>query len=366
MKYLSEFRDQKIISSLIQELEHTVASPLRIMEVCGTHTMAIFRHGLRSILPEEVVLVSGPGCPVCVTDTSHIDAFVDVAQTSGVRVAIFGDLYRVPGSHGSLAQAQAEGATVNIVYSPMDALSLAMDHPDELLVFLSVGFETTTPLVAATIGEAKRLEVENFAVFSAHKVMPPALDALLGDPDLVLDGLLCPGHVSTIIGADAYLPLAEKFALSCVVAGFEPVDVIQAILMLIRQVTEKRSEVENAYARAVTREGNLRARKMMDDVFQPVDCRWRGLGMIPASGMAIRQEFARFDAQKRLQIVLKDTDEPKGCLCGEILKGKNSPDECPLFATRCTPLTAVGPCMVSSEGTCAAFYRFGAENNSDM
>lgn len=359
MKYLSEYRDKNLITPLLAEVQRSVTRPLRIMEVCGTHTMAIFRHGLRSVLPKELELISGPGCPVCVTASAHIDGFLDVAARDGVRVAIFGDLYRVPGSNGSLATAQSMGAAVEIVYSPMDALKMAGDHPDEMIVFLAVGFETTIPLVAATILEAERQGVENFAVFSSHKIMPPALDALLGDPDLRLDGLLCPGHVSTIIGAAAYEPVARNFGISCVVAGFEPVDVLQAVIMIARQVAEQRVEVENAYGRAVSWQGNLRAQKLIDQVFEPVDSSWRGLGVIKQSGMAIRQSFARFDAEKRFDIQLAGSAEPKGCLCGEILKGKKTPVDCPLFKGRCSPLNPVGPCMVSNEGTCAAFYRYG-------
>ena len=359
MKYLSEYRDKKLVAPLIEEVHRLVTAPLRIMEVCGTHTMAIFRHGLRSILPGQIELISGPGCPVCVTSSAHIDGFLQVAAMKGVRVAIFGDLFRIPGSHGSLAQAQADGAKVEVVYSPMDALSLAQKHPDEMVAFLSVGFETTIPLVAATILEAQRQQIDNFAVFSAHKTMPHALNVLLGDPELRLDGLLCPGHVSTIIGAAAYEPLAENFGISCVVAGFEPVDVLQGILMIARQVRENRTEVENGYVRAVNWQGNPRALKLMHQVFEPVDCQWRGLGIIKQSGMAIRDEFNGFNAEKRFSITLTETPEPKGCLCGEILKGKKSPIDCPLFKGRCTPLNPVGPCMVSSEGTCAAFYKYG-------
>ncbi|MBI5556536.1 MAG: hydrogenase formation protein HypD [Deltaproteobacteria bacterium] len=358
MKYVSEFRDKKFIVPLVAELRRIIDRPLRIMEVCGTHTMAIFRHGLRAILPEELELISGPGCPVCVTSAAHIDAFIDIAARDGVRVAIFGDLFRVPGASGSLARAQSMGARVEIVYSPMDALTLAEKYPGEEVVFLSVGFETTIPLVAATILEAERRELDNFTVFSAHKIMPPALAALLDDPELRLDGLLCPGHVSTIIGAAAYAPLAENYGLSCVVAGFEPVDILQAVILLAKQAREKRSVVENGYARAVSWQGNPRARKLMSDVFAPVDCQWRGLGVIPASGMAIRERYGCFDAEKRFAIRLTEAPEPKGCLCGQILKGKKNPADCPLFAGRCTPLAPVGPCMVSSEGTCAAYYRY--------
>lgn len=359
MKYVSEFRDRELILPLQEELRRLGDIPVRIMEVCGTHTMAIFKHGLRAVLPESIQLISGPGCPVCVTDSSHIDGFVEVAGRPEVRVAIFGDLFRVPGSRGSLARAQAEGARVDVVYSPIDALEIARKDPETMVVFLAVGFETTIPLVAATVLEAKRQKIDNFTIFSAHKIMPPALTALLSDPELEIDGLLCPGHVSTIIGAAAYEPLARDYHLACVVAGFEPLDVLKALIMIVKQAKEKRAEVENGYGRAVSWQGNERARKMMHEVFTPVDAGWRGMGVIGGSGMALREEFARFDAEKRLGITLAQAREPRGCLCGAILKGQKIPTDCPLFGRRCTPLEPVGPCMVSSEGTCAAYYRYG-------
>ncbi|MBU1137959.1 MAG: hydrogenase formation protein HypD [Proteobacteria bacterium] len=360
MKYLDEFRDQTLAAPLLDELRRSVTRPFRIMEVCGTHTMAIFRNGLRSLLPEGLELISGPGCPVCVTSASHIDAILSMAEQPKVRIALFGDLFRVPGSNGlSLAHASSQGAKVDIVYSPMDSLELAKRHPDELIIFLGVGFETTTPGIAATIMAAQNNNVDNFAVFSTHKVMPPPLMALLNDPELQIDGLLCPGHVSTIIGAGAYQPLVEEYGLACVVGGFEPADILQALIMLARQVGQGEARVENAYTRAVRWEGNARAQQMVSKIFEPVDTEWRGLGTIPLSGLAIRDSYAQFDAEKRLDIKLIPAEEPRGCRCGEILKGKQRPPQCPLFGTRCTPGNPVGPCMVSSEGTCAAFYKYG-------
>ncbi len=359
MKYLDEFRDRSLGAPLLDRLAGSVKKPMRIMEVCGTHTMAVFRHGLRSVLPPEVTLVSGPGCPVCVTSAGHIDAFIEMADFPKTRLAVFGDLFRVPGSNGSLAEASSEGAKVDVVYSPMDALALAEKHPDELLVFLGVGFETTTPTVAATIMAAKLRKIDNFVVFSTQKVMPPPLHALLSDPDLQIDGLLCPGHVSSIIGAEAYLELAENYKLPCVVAGFEVADILQALILLARQVATGRSEVENAYTRVVSWQGNPRARKVVDEVFEPLDTPWRGLGIIEKSGLAIRKEYQEFDAEKRLNLTIRDVPEPKGCLCGQILKGICTPPECPLYGSRCTTANPVGPCMVSSEGTCAAYYKYG-------
>lgn len=361
MKYVDEFRDSSLAKPLLEELKRSYTKPLRVMEVCGSHTMAIFRNGIRSILPEGFELVSGPGCPVCVTSAPHMDAFIQMADMVNVRVAIFGDLFRVPGTTGSLANASSRGAKVDIVYSPMDALELAINNPDETVVFLGVGFETTTPGIAATILAAEVRNVKNFCVFSTHKVMPPPLEALLDDPNLKIDGLLCPGHVSSIIGAGAYQPLVDKYGLACVVAGFETTDLLNGLILLARQMGTGQMKVENTYPRAVTWEGNPRARQMVEKIFTPVDMEWRGLGVIPGSGLGIREEYSNFDAERRFDIVLPEAEEAKGCLCGEILKGINTPKECPLFDTRCTPANPIGPCMVSSEGTCAAYHKYGRD-----
>ena len=361
MKHLDEYRDLELVKPLVEELQRAVTKPLRVMEVCGSHTMAIFRNGLRTVLPEGMELVSGPGCPVCVTSAPHMDAFIGMADRPGVRVAIFGDLFRVPGSNGSLANASSRGAKIDIVYSPMDALEIAKQHPDQLMVFLGVGFETTTPGIAATIMAAKVQNVKNFVVFSTQKTMPPPLIALLDDPELKIDGLLCPGHVSSIIGAGAYEPLAKKYGLACVVAGFETADLVKGLIMLARQVATGDIKVENVYPRVVSWEGNPRAQKMVDEIFEPADMEWRGLGVIPGSGLKIRDKYSDFDAEVRLDIKLPPSQEAKGCMCGQILKGINTPKDCPLFAKRCTPASPIGPCMVSSEGTCAAYHKYGQD-----
>jgi hydrogenase expression/formation protein HypD len=361
MKYVDEYRDSSLAKPLVEELQTAVTKPLRIMEVCGSHTMAIFRNGLRSILPKGMELVSGPGCPVCVTSASHMDAFISMAALPNVRVTIFGDLFRVPGSDKSLAEASSQGAKVDIVYSPMDALELAVQNPSELVVFLGVGFETTTPGIGATILAANNRNIDNFVVFSTQKVMPAPMEALLSDPALQIDGLLCPGHVSSIIGAGAWEPLAKKYNLACVVGGFETADLLKGLIMLARQVGNNDIKVENVYPRAVAWEGNRRAKEMVEEIFEPTDMDWRGLGRIPLSGLKIRNKYARFDAEVRLNITLPESCEPKGCLCGNILKGMNNPRECPLFDTRCSPATPIGPCMVSSEGTCAAYHKYGRE-----
>jgi hydrogenase expression/formation protein HypD len=357
---LSEaFRDRELAARLTGNIHDVVSRPVRLMEVCGTHTMAIFRHGIRSLLPETVELISGPGCPVCVTSAGDIDQIIELAANSGVILATFGDLLRVPGSQGkNLAEARAEGAGVEIVYSPSDALDIAR-NTDRQVVFPAIGFETTIPVIAACVLEAKTRGIDNFRLLVTHKVVPPALDTLLADPKLAVDGLLCPGHVSAIIGALAYEPLAERYAVPCVVAGFEPLDILSAIYLLVRQIREEKAVVENAYGRVVSDAGNVRALQMIDRVFEPCDARWRGLGEIAGSGLTLRQEFHEYDARTYFGLSSVVVPEPKGCRCGEILTGKVNPRQCPLFNTRCTPTHPVGPCMVSSEGTCAAYSRYG-------
>lgn len=360
MKHVDEYRDSRLVKPLVEELKKSLSKPVRLMEVCGTHTMAIFRNGIRSILPEGMEIVSGPGCPVCVTSASHMDAFIAMAEIPGVRVAIFGDLFRVPGSHGSLSHAAARGAQVDVVYSSMDALELARNNPEDMVVFLGVGFETTTPGIAATILAAHRENIDNFCVFSTQKVIPGPLMALLQDPQLNINGLLCPGHVSAIIGAGAYQPFVDQ-GLACVVAGFEPADLVNGLISLAKQVESGTPKVENIYPRVVSWEGNKRALAMVDEVFEPAAMEWRGLGAIEGSGLSIKENYSRYDAQKRFDIELVPTEEPKGCLCGEVLKGQTIPPHCPLFGTRCSPSTPIGPCMVSSEGTCAAYYKYGQD-----
>jgi len=361
MKYLDEYRDIELAKPLVAELRNSVTKPVRIMEVCGSHTMSIFRNGLRAILPEGMELISGPGCPVCVTSASHMDAFISIADRPGVRLAIFGDLFRVPGSKGSLATASSRGAKVDIVYSPMDGLEIAKNNPGELVIFLGVGFETTTPGIAATLLAAKNQNVDNFVLFSTQKTMIAPMTALFSDPGLKIDGLLCPGHVSSIIGAGAWEPLVDEFGLACVVGGFETTDLLKSLILLARQVGKNSPKVENNYPRAVSWEANLRATKMVEEIFEPADMLWRGLGMLPDSGLTIREKYADFDAEVQLDIDPVEIREPEGCICGEILKGMHTPVECPLFETRCTPGNPIGPCMVSSEGTCAAYHKYGQD-----
>jgi len=358
VELLQAYREKDIVNRLLEELGRKVSRPMRIMEVCGTHTMSIFRSGLRSILPTEIELLSGPGCPVCVTPQRQIDLFISIARKPNVRIATFGDLMRIPGATGSLAQARADGAKIEVVYSPIEALDLALAYPDELVVFLGIGFETTAPGVAATILAARSKGIANFSILCAHKTMPRALDALLAHPDQSVDGLLCPGHVSAIIGSRPYDVIAQKYSIPCVITGFEPVDIVMGLVHLATLIGEKRFEVINAYQRVVAREGNVNAQAVMKRVFEPVDSEWRGLGTIAGSGLALRDEWRDFDVLNRLDVEVPKSGDPVGCKCGEVLLGKMNPTQCPLFGKRCTPVSPVGPCMVSSEGTCAAYYQY--------
>ena len=354
----SAFKDPKLARGLIETIHRLAPEHATLMEVCGTHTVAIARNGIRDLMPEGLRLASGPGCPVCVTCNRDIDTVIALARIPNVTITTFGDMTRVPGSTSSLLAEQAAGRSVEIVYSPLDALAFAKAHPEREVVFVGVGFETTTPLVAMAIKRAKAMGLSNFTVFAAHKNMPGALELLVGDPTLELDALILPGHVSTIIGAEPYRFLAEKYGIPGVITGFEPVDVLQGIAMLVRQLHEGRAEIEIAYARGVMPEGNPVALAAIDEVFETCTATWRGLGDIPGSGYRIRDEFANFDAVRRFEPDVEPTRDPKGCRCGDVLRARIAPNECPLFRTVCTPENPVGPCMVSSEGSCAAHYRY--------
>jgi len=343
---------------IARRIEALPDRPVRLMEVCGTHTVAIHRAGLRGLLPPRLRLVSGPGCPVCVTPQTYVDALIELAARPGVRVATYGDMIRVPGRSTTLERAMARGARVSVVYSIMEALSLARQAPAEQVVFAGVGFETTAPATAVGLKLAADERLANFTVLSAHKLIIPAMTALLESGDLAIDGFLCPGHVSVIIGADAYKPLAARFARPCVVAGFEAEEILRAIDLLVAQLADGRAEVENAYARVVTAEGNHRAWALIEETFEPADTPWRGLGTIPGSGLAIRAELAHLDAARRFGLEITAREDDHGCRCGEVIRGAIEPPECPLFARACTPASPVGPCMVSREGNCQACYKY--------
>ena len=355
---LSQFKDPKLARGLIDSISALAPDEATLMEVCGTHTVAIARNGIRALMPEGTRLASGPGCPVCVTSNHDIDTVIALARVENVTIATFGDMTRVPGSTSSLLKEQAAGRSIQIVYSPLDALKLAQDNPEREIVFVGVGFETTTPLVAMSIKRAKAMGLKNFSVFAAHKNMPGALETIVNDPELKVDALILPGHVSTIIGMEPYRFLAEKYGIAGVITGFEPVDVLQGIAMIMRQLHEGRAEIEIAYARGVMAEGNPTAMAAIDEVFETCPAIWRGLGEIPDSGYRIRPEFAEFDAVLRFDPEIEPTQDPKGCRCGDVLRGIMAPNECPLFRKVCSPENPVGPCMVSSEGSCAAYYRY--------
>ena len=358
MKHSEEYRDAGLSRQIADRIRTVSRRPVRLMEVCGTHTVSIFRSGIRSVLPESIALLSGPGCPVCVTDQRDIDAFIHLARLENTLIATFGDLMRVPGSGSSLLMEQTESRNIRMVYSTTDALELAGKYPDTNVIFLGVGFETTAPTIAASIISARQMGLNNYLVYPAHKTVPPALDALMNTENVKIDGFLLPGHVSVIIGTDGYASFFDKYHLPCAVAGFEPTDILQAILCLTDQIETGKPQLVNCYSRAVTAEGNPKARSIMNEVFEPCDAAWRGIGVIPGSGLRIRDEYAAFDATKKFEIPVIETLPPKGCRCGDILIGKLTPPQCPLFKTVCTPVDPVGPCMVSSEGTCAAYYKY--------
>lgn len=363
MKYIDGFRDPAVAAGIRARLDAVAAGlqawnrPVNIMEVCGSHTMAIARYGIRDILPKNVTLISGPGCPVCVTPTSYIDTAITLAER-GVIVVSFGDMIAVPGSSSSLAGCRACGGTVEIGYSPMRAIELAEAHPDREVVFLAIGFETTTAPVVAMLELAIRRGLRNLSLLTAFKLVPPALTALLSDPEIRIDAFLCPAHVSAIIGADAYKPFVETWKVPCVVAGFEPLDILYGILGILEQAARGEATVSNLYARVVTAQGNVHAQSLMAKYLEPVDAAWRGIGVIPASGLGLRPEFADYDAGRRHGVTVGLGAENPACACGEVLKGKQRPPDCPLFGAACTPDHPVGPCMVSSEGTCAAYFKY--------
>ena len=361
MRFVDEYRDPAAARALVARITELAGDDhYKFMEVCGGHTHTIYRHGIEHLLPTSVELVHGPGCPVCVIPMGRIDAAIAVAQAPGVIFTSFGDMMRVPGSKGSLLGAKAQGADVRIVYSPLDALRVAADNPERPVVFFAVGFETTAPSTAATVLKARQDVVMNFSVFSNHVTIVPPIRAILESPDLRLDGFIGPGHVSTVVGQRPYRFVPEEFGKPFVTAGFEPLDILQAIAMLLTQIGEGRCCVENQYTRCVSEAGNPRALAILNDVFEVrPHFEWRGLGFIPESALKLRQEFAKWDAELRFDVPGVRVADPKACQCGEVLKGAIKPWECKVFGTACTPEHAIGTCMVSPEGACAAYYNYG-------
>ena len=363
MDISSSFHDPALCRALLDRLSRELEAlgrPVRFMEVCGTHTVSLFRSGLRSLLPEGLEHLSGPGCPVCVTHDSEVAAFLRAAEKPNVVVATFGDLLRVPGPDGrSLTHAMAEGARVQVVYSPLDAVRLAAEHPADTVVFPSVGFETTAPVIAGAVMAARKANVTNFRIIACNKLVPPAMRALLeGEEKSRVDAFLLPGHVAVVLGLEPFAFLAREYGRPAVVGGFEPADILSALCLMVEMLRENRPRVGNAYRRAVSAEGGPQARRIMDTVFTVTDARWRGLGRIPQSGLALRDEWRDFDAMESLGLEFEETGHIPGCRCGDILRGALTPDRCPLFGRVCTPQNPTGPCMVSTEGSCAAWFRY--------
>ncbi|PWC23025.1 hydrogenase formation protein HypD [Brenneria roseae subsp. roseae] len=369
MQYVDEFRDPELAKALLQRIRALVADmprlrerPLQLMEVCGGHTHAIFKFGLDRLLPPEIEFVHGPGCPVCVLPMGRIDACLEIAAHPEVIFCTFGDAMRVPGRNGSLQDARRHGADVRMVYSPLDALLLAEKNPDRQVVFFGLGFETTMPSTALTLQQVKRRNITNFTLFCQHITIVPTLRSLLMQPDLRIDGFLAPGHVSMVIGAYPYQALCDRFHKPFVVTGFEPLDILQALLMLVSQIHAERCEVENQYRRIVPDSGNQLAQQAMDEVFETkASSEWRGLGEIADSGMQLRAAYADFDAERRFNPRQQCVADEPGSRCGDVLTGRCKPADCPLFAKRCTPQNAIGALMVSSEGACAAYYQYRRE-----
>lgn len=356
---LNKFRDPDLAGRILDRIKGKAGGRITLMEVCGTHTVAISRMGLRELLAGCIDLRSGPGCPVCVTDAGDIDRMIACAGIPNVILATFGDMMRVPGSSSTLMREKAGGSDIRVVYSPLDAVQIARDNPGKEVVFLGVGFETTVPVVALALEQAEKHRVANFSVFSAHKLTPPALEALVQSGEVNISGFICPGHVSTVIGRRGWDFLGRDYGVPAVIAGFEPVDLLGALEMLVDMVMAGEGRVVNGYKRAVREGGNPAARSLTDKYFTAAEARWRGIGLIPASGLRLKEEYQQYNVEKRFPASVDPALPPRGCACGDVLRGKIIPPECGLFGGACTPEKPAGPCMVSGEGACAAYYSYG-------
>ena len=361
MKFITEFRRPELAEGLISQIHQKSKTPVRFMEFCGGHTVTIFRYGIRQVLPKTVEMVSGPGCPVCVTANADLDKAIALSQIPDVIITTFGDMIKVPGSRSSLQKAKASGADVRVVYSTTNALEIAEENPAESVIFLGIGFETTAPTIAASILQAEERGIKNYYILSMHKLCPPVNRTLLDSGEVKLHGLICPGHVSTIIGSHPWEFIARDYGIPCVVSGFEPLDILQCVDMLVAQVENGESKVEIAYRRGVRPEGNREALKLMEQVFETCPAEWRGVGEVADSGLKLRKEYQAFDAELAFDIEPGPAYEPVGCICGDILRGVKTPADCRLFGKACTPEYPVGPCMVSSEGSCSAYYLYGGD-----
>ncbi|WBW95807.1 hydrogenase formation protein HypD [Oceanirhabdus sp. W0125-5] len=360
MKYVKEFRDPELVKKMLEKICKHVEKDVVIMEVCGTHTMSIFRSGIKELLPENIKLVSGPGCPVCVTSQGYIDTVIDLSQRKDIIITTFGDMLKVPGNKSSLQREKALGRDIRIVYSPLDAVKIAKENPAKEVIFLAVGFETTAPAIALSIKIAERERVENYSILQSIKTMPRTMNALVLEKDIKIDGFLCPGHVSTVIGVKPYEFLAKEFGVPAVVAGFESGDIIIGLYNLIEMINNNINEVRNTYGRIVNYNGNDKAIKIMDEIFDVTDSNWRGLGKLEGTGLRLKKKYSLYDTESKLKIRLSEDKPLKGCICSEILKGKKNPLDCKLFSKVCNPMNPVGACMVSEEGTCSAYYKYGS------
>ncbi|MBN1596850.1 MAG: hydrogenase formation protein HypD [Bacteroidales bacterium] len=360
MNLINAFRDKKLVEQLVTRIHNITKQNIRIMEVCGGHTMAIRRYGIHTLLPTQIELLSGPGCPVCVTGQYYIDKAIAYARQPDVILTTYGDLLRVPGSYSSLDHEKAKGADVRLVYSTSEVLEIARKNPERKIIFAAIGFETTIPGTAIAVLNAQKEKINNFFIISAHKVMPPAMSALL-EEGIPIDGYIGPGHVCTVAGSKLFKPLTEEFKVPVVISGFEPVDLLQSVLLLTEHIQKKDYGVFIQYKRLVTEEGNLKAQKIIEEVFEPCEQNWRGIGTIPDSGLKLRSKYAKFDADIVLPVEVETGTEPKGCICGQVLKGLKKPTNCALFGKTCTPVHPVGACMVSSEGSCNAYFQYQTE-----
>lgn len=358
MKYVKEFRNPNLVKNILKRISADVKSEIIIMEVCGTHTMSIFRSGIKDLLPSNIKLVSGPGCPVCVTSQGYIDSVIELSKNEDIIITTFGDMMKVPGNKSSLQKEKAKGRDIRIVYSPLDAVKIAKENPNKEVIFLAVGFETTAPAIALSVEIAARENIKKYSILQSIKTMPTTMKQLVLDEELKIDGFLCPGHVSTIIGSKPYEFLPEEFGIPAVVAGFEAGDIATGLYNLIEMIENNISEVRNMYGRLVKYEGNEKALGIINNIFDVTDSTWRGLGNIEDTGLRLKEEYSLYDAEKKLRIKLFEDKPHKGCICGEILKGKKNPHDCKLFSKVCNPLNPIGACMVSEEGTCAAYYKY--------
>ena len=357
LKYVDEYRNKEIAQKILRQVKNLSKKKVNLMEVCGTHTVNIFRNGIKKMLPTNINLISGPGCPVCVTPIRYIDEIIALSRESDFIITTFGDMIKVPGSTSTLEKEKANGSDIRVVYSTLDALEVARNNPSKKIVFMGVGFETTSPTIASAVLKAQKDEINNFAVLSVAKIISPAMKALLDGKEVNIDGFICPGHVSAIIGSKPYNSITTQYKVPCVICGFEPLDILQSIYMLVKQIEDGRAEVEIQYERVVKPKGNKIALSKIGEVFKVVDSDWRGIGNIPLSGLEIKDKYRKFNARK-FEVEIEETKESRGCRCGEVLRGVITPPECTLFKGVCTPENPQGACMVSTEGTCAAYYKY--------